>query len=166
VGLWAPVAYRNFGDHESLVVNHTVGGGPLAAVRWYEIRSPASAPFVFQQGTVFDAVNNYWMGSIAMDKVGNIAFGFSASSSSLFPSVDLVGREPGDAAGTMRGPLVLQAGSGVQLANSFRRWGDYSSMSVDPSDDCTLWYTQEYYKTSGVINWTTRVSSFRFNSCQ
>ncbi len=72
------LAYRNFGDHESLVVNHTVAGGPLAGVRWYEIRSPGSGPFVFQQGTVVDPETDFWMGSIAMDKTGDIALGFSA----------------------------------------------------------------------------------------
>jgi hypothetical protein len=80
------LAYRNFGDHESLVVNHTVkGGGPLAGVRWYEIRNP-SAPLVYQQSTVIDPNVNYWLGSIAMDKTGHIALGFSVSSLNVFPS--------------------------------------------------------------------------------
>jgi hypothetical protein len=157
------LAYRNFGDHESLVVNHTVKGGPLGAVRWYEIRKP-SAPFVYQQSTLFDPFNNYWLGSIAMDKVGNMALGFSASSKNLFPSVYVAGRAPSDPAGEMFGPLVIINGSGVQQ-NSFHRWGDYSSMSVDPGDDCTFWYTNEYYATSGSFNWSTRIGSFRFNSC-
>ena len=73
------LAYRNFGDHESLVVNHTVKGGALAGVRWYEIRNP-SAPLIYQQSTVIDPDVDYWLGSIAMDKAGNIALGFSASS--------------------------------------------------------------------------------------
>jgi hypothetical protein len=90
------LAYRNFGDHESLVVNHTVAGGALAGVRWYEIRNPSTSPFVFQQGTVVDSDIDFWMGSIAMDHIGNIALGFSASSTSLDPSVFLVGRVPGD----------------------------------------------------------------------
>ncbi len=158
------LAYRNFGDHESLVVNHTVKGGALASVRWYEIRNP-SAPFVYQQSTVIDPNVNYWLGSIAMDKTGNIALGFSASSHSVFPSVYVAGRAPTDPAGAMFGPLVLVNGSGVQF-NSFKRWGDYSSMSVDPSDDCTLWYTQEYYATTGSFNWATRIGSFKFNSCK
>jgi len=158
------LAYRNFGDHESLVVNHTVKGGPLGAVRWYEIRNP-SAPFVYQQSTIFDPFNNYWLGSIAMDEVGNMALGFSASSKNLFPSVYVTGRAPGDPAGEMFGPLVIINGSGVQQT-SFHRWGDYSSMSVDPSDDCTFWYTNEYYATSSSFNWATRIGSFRFNSCK
>jgi hypothetical protein len=158
------VAYRNFGDHESLVVNHTVHGGALAGVRWYEIRNPLSAPAVFQQGTVVDPNTNFWMGSIAMDKAGNIALGFSASSKNLNPSVFVVGRTPIDPAGVMSGPAVVVNGGGVQQ-RSFKRWGDYSSMAIDPSDDCTFWYTQEYYQTTGSSNWSTRIAAFKFNSC-
>jgi hypothetical protein len=158
------LAYRNFGDHESLVVNHTVKGGALAGVRWYEIRNP-SAPSVYQQSTLIDPNVDYWLGSIAMDKIGNIALGFSVSSHTVFPSVYVGGRAPTDPAGAIFGPMVLVNGSGVQF-NSFQRWGDYSSMSVDPSDDCTLWYTQEYYAVTGSFNWATRIGSFKFNSCK
>jgi len=158
------LAYRNFGDHESLVVNHTVKGGALAGVRWYEIRNPRSSPSVFQQGTVVDANIDFWMGSIAMDGVGDIALGFSASSDNLNPSVFVVGRKPSDPLDTMAGPLVLVNGGGVQEM-SFKRWGDYSSMAIDPSDDCTFWYTQEYYKTTGAFNWSTRIGAFKFDSC-
>ncbi len=105
------------------------------------------------------------MASIAMDKAGNIALGFSASSQVLDPSVFLVGRAPSDPLGTMAGPLVLVNGGGVQEM-SFKRWGDYSSMAIDPSDDCTFWYTQEYYKTTGSFNWSTRISAFKFDSCK
>jgi hypothetical protein len=159
------LAYRNFGDHESLVANHTIKSGAFAGVRWYEIRSPASAPFAFQQGTVVDPVNSFWMGSIAMDKVGDIALGFSASSRSLAPSIYAVGRTPSDPAGTMNGPNVLTVGTGVQTT-SFNRWGDYSAMAVDPRDDCTFWYTQEYYQTTGSFNWSTRISAFKFDNCK
>jgi len=159
------LAYRNFGDHESLVANHTVRGGALAGVRWYEIRSPRSSPFVFQQGTVVDPDTSFWMGSIAMDKAGNIALGFSASSQSLDPSVFLVGRAPSDPPGTVAGPMVLVTGGGVQL-RSFKRWGDYSSMAIDPADDCTFWYTQEYYRTTGSFNWSTRIAAVKFDSCK
>jgi len=159
------LAYRNFGDHESLVVNHTIEGGALAGVRWYEIRNPA-APFIFQQSTLIDANLNYWLGSIAMDKVGDMALGFSTSSHGFLPSIYVAGRAPGDPPGAMSGPLVLVNGSGLQKNNSFNRWGDYSSMSIDPADDCTFWYTNEYYATSGIINWTTRIGSFKFNACQ
>ena len=159
------LAYRNFGDHETLVVNHTVKGGALAGVRWYEMRQTSTTPFsVYQQSTLVDPNIDYWLGSIAMDKIGNAALGISASSMSLFPSVYVAGRAATDPAGAMYGPMVLANGTGVQFS-SYHRWGDYSSMSVDPTDDCTFWYTQEYYATTGSFNWTTRVGSFKFNSC-
>lgn len=161
------LAYRNFGDHESLVVNHTVAGGALAGDRWYEIRNPGGSPFVHQQGTIIDPNNNYWLGSVAMDKVGNLALGFSASGKQLAPSIYVAGRTPSDPVNTLSGPLVLAAGIGVQT-QSFKRWGDYSAMTLDPSDDCTFWYTNEYYPVAGnfSFNWSTRVSSFKFNSCK
>jgi hypothetical protein len=159
------LAYRNFGDHEALVANHTVAGGPLAGVRWYEIRNPSRAPSVFQQGTVVTPDVNFWMGSIVMDKAGDMALGFSASSDSLDPSVEIVGRTRADPVGQMTGPVTVAVGTGVQQ-HSFHRWGDYSSMAVDPLDGCTLWYTQEYYLTSGSFNWSTRITSFKFNSCK
>ena len=159
------LAYRNFGDHESLVVNHTVkNAGALAGVRWYEIRNPSTSPVVFQQGTVTDAETSFWMGSIAMDRAGDIALGFSAAGLRVFPSVLVAGRAATDPPGVMSGPLTLVNGTGVQQ-NSFNRWGDYSAMTVDPVDDCTFWYTQEYYETSGRINWTTRIGSFKFDAC-
>jgi hypothetical protein len=161
------LAYRNFGDHESLVANHTVSGGARGGVRWYEIRSPRTAPIVFQQGTIEDPTIDYWLGSIAMDKVGNLAVGFSASGKQLPPSIYVAGRGPLDPPGTVSGPLVIAGGLGVQV-KSYRRWGDYSSMTLDPADDCTFWYTNEYYPVAGnfSIAWSTRIASFKFDSCK
>jgi hypothetical protein len=158
------LAYRNFGDHESLVVNHTVKGGALAGVRWYEIRHPNTSPSVYQQETLVDPNIDFWLGSIAMDKAGNISLGFSASSRSLFPSLYVAGHASTDPLGTMSGPMVLFNGAGAQFS-SFKRWGDYSSMSVDPVDDCTFWYTNEYYATTSSFNWSTRIGAFKFDSC-
>jgi hypothetical protein len=104
------------------------------------------------------------MGSIAMDKAGNMSLGFSASSLTVDPSILLVGRTPSDPLGVMEAPITVVDGTGVQL-HSFHRWGDYSSLGIDPKDDCTFWYTQEYYKTTGSFNWTTRIVSFKFRSC-
>jgi hypothetical protein len=79
--------------------------------------------------------------------------------------VMLVFRVPDDhPLGTMESAVTLVHGTGAQLG-TFHRWGDYSSMSVDPDDDCTFWYTQEYYKTTGTFNWSTRITSFKFPSC-
>lgn len=159
------LAYRNFGDHEALVVNHTVRGGALGGVRWYEIRNPGTTPSVFQQGTIVDPDTDFWLGSIAMDRAGNIALGFNAMSKRDFSSVFVAGRKASDPPGSMFGPMQLALGSGVQF-KSFKRWGDYSSMTVDPQDDCTFWYTQEYYISSGSFNWATRVAAFKFDDCK
>lgn len=164
------LAYRNFGDHESLVVNHSVAVGQrrnaVTSVRWYEIRDPNGTPTVYQQGTLgtSDGIHR-WMGSIAMDKQGNIALGYSASSASVKPSIRYTGRLVTDGLGTMQGENIIQGGGGSQLQN-LSRWGDYSAMTVDPGDDCTFWYTNEYLKASGTFNWSTKIASFKFPGCQ
>jgi hypothetical protein len=163
------LAYRNFGTHESLVVTHSVTvsvhkRSSVTGVRWYEIRSPNGMPTVFQQGTFSPDANSRWMGSIAMDKNGDIALGYSESSGSLFPSIAYTGRVPSDALGTMESENTIITGLGSQTG-SLHRWGDYSSMSIDPSDDCTFWYTTEYLQATGSFNWSTRIASFKFTGC-
>jgi hypothetical protein len=158
------LAYRNFGDHESLVVDHSVTAGSSVGVRWYELRNPGGTPVVYQQGTYAPDSKYRWMGSIAMDKVGDIAMGYSVSSSTMFPSIAYTGRVPTDALGTMEAENTIQLGGGSQLSN-LNRWGDYSAMTVDPVDDCTFWYTNEYLKTSGTFNWSTKIASFKFPGC-
>lgn len=123
------LAYRHFGDgHEAMVVNHSVKvsgtkRSEVDGIRWYEIRSPGQAPTIYQQGTFSPDSTNRWMGSIAMDKVGNIAIGYSASSSSVYPSLRFTGRVPSDARGTMESESIILPGAGSQLSN-LARWGD------------------------------------------
>ena len=172
------LAYRTFGGHESLVVNHSVAAGSsstgTAGVRWYELQNASgqllkdtTTPIVFQQGTYSPDSNYRWMGSIAMDKLGNIAVGYSVSGSNTYPGIRYAGREASEPSTTLgklgtETPIVDGAGSQLQPLN---RWGDYSAISVDPSDDCTFWYTNEYLKSTGKWNWSTRVASFKFASC-
>ncbi|MEI8084571.1 MAG: hypothetical protein WCI74_22255, partial [Actinomycetes bacterium] len=105
------------------------------------------------------------MGSIAMDASGNMALGFSASSASMYPAIRYVGRLSTDPINTLpQAEVTLMAGTGAQTG-SVGRWGDYSMMSVDPADDCTFWYTQEYLTTTGDAPWRTRIGSFKFPSC-
>jgi hypothetical protein len=165
------LAYRNRSGTESLVVNHSVKASgskhnEVDGIRWYELRNPNGAlgATLFQQGTYSPDSNSRWMGSIAMDKVGNIAVGYSVSSSSIFPAIRYTGRLPTDPLGTLEAENSILAGGGSQTGN-LHRWGDYSAMSVDPVDDCTFFYTQEYLKTSGSFNWSTRIASFKFPSC-
>ncbi|MCP4540856.1 MAG: hypothetical protein GY832_27280 [Chloroflexi bacterium] len=157
--------YRNFGTHEALVVNQTVDvDDGHAGIRWYEIRDPGPNAVLAQQSTFAPDEHHRWMGSIAMDKVGNIALGYSISSDTIYPSIRYTGREAGDPLGYMsleEGNII----SGTGSTTNPNRWGDYSAMSVDPVDDCTFWYTQEYIETTGEWNWQTRIASFRFPSC-
>src|SRR5512140_673966 len=105
------------------------------------------------------------MGRIAMDRQGNIALGYSVSSSSVLRGIRYTGRLVSDALGTMQAENSVLSGGGSQTG-SLHRWGDYSAMTVDPVDDCTFWYTTEYLKSSGSFNWSTRIASFKFPSCQ
>ena len=158
------LAYRNFGDHEALVVNHSVVTGSAAGLRWYELRSPNGAPSLFQQSTYAPDGTYRWMGSVAMDHQGNMALGYSASSSAVNPSIRYTGRLASDALNTMQTENTIKAGTGSQL-RSLSRWGDYSAMTVDPVDDCTFWFTSEYLKSSGTFNWSTQIASFKFPGC-
>ncbi len=158
------LSYRNFGDHEALVVNHSVTAGTSTGVRWYEIRSPGASPTVFQQGTFAPDSSFRWMGSAAMDHVGNLAVGYSVSSTALNPAIRFTGRAPTDPLGTLGTELNIQTGAGSQLTG-LSRWGDYSNISVDPTDDCTFWYTTEYLKANGTFNWSTRIANFKFAGC-
>lgn len=160
------LAYRNFGDHEALVVNHSVTAGASVGVRWYELRPAAGALSLFQQGTYAPDATYRWMGSVAQDKSGDMALGFSTSSSSLHPGLAYTGRLVSDAAGTMpQGEQTIFTGAGSQTGQNLSRWGDYSAMTVDPADDCTFWYANEYEPANGAFNWHTRVGSFKFPSC-
>nr|WP_290666696.1 CHRD domain-containing protein [Ardenticatena sp.] len=159
--------FRDFGTHQTLVTNHTVDvdGSDHAGIRWYEVRNSGSGWFVHQQGTYAPDANHRWMGSAAMDGQGNMAIGFSVSSSTLFPSIHYTGRLAGDPLGTMpQGEGIIITGSGSQTS-SFSRWGDYSALSVDPTDDCTFWYVTEYYPTTSQQSWHTRVGTFDLGTC-
>lgn len=169
-GLNHSLQYRNFGTHESLVTTHAVDvGSNRAGIRYYEIRRnlPSGSFFINEQGTFApNDGNNRWMGSASMDKNGNIAVGYSVSSSSTFPSIRYAGRLANDPSGQLaQGETTLQAGSGSQSGSN--RWGDYSRLAVDPSDGCTFWYTNEYYtsQNNGSILWRTRIGKFSFPTC-
>ena len=159
------LAYRNFGDHEALVVTHSVTAGSSGGIRWYELRPTAGVLSIFQQGTYAPDSSYRWMGSAAMDANGNLGVGFSISATNRHPGIHYAGRLAGDALGTLpQGEGTLIDGAGSQTT-TLERWGDYSAMTVDPTDDCTFWYTNEYIPASGTFNWHTRIGSFKFPSC-
>ncbi|MEA3477079.1 MAG: hypothetical protein U9R60_02780, partial [Bacteroidota bacterium] len=157
--------YRNFGTHEVMLTNHTVDAGSgVAGIRWYELRDAhdGNGWQIYQQGTYSPDNDHRWMGSVAMDANGNIALGYTVSNSSLYPSIRYTGRYSTDPLGQMT--MVedeIIAGSGSQTGSACR-WGDYSCMSLDPSNPTTFWYTTEYLQTTGGAPWRTRIASFYF----
>ena len=172
--------YRNFGGYESVLLSGPVlpsgsgGTGSNTAERWYELRGintsgGTGTPTVYQQSTYSPDTSLFrWMGSFAADHNNNMLLGYSGSSASVFPSVYITGRLSTDTLSTMESESQVYAGLNSQVnltgyAYGYR-WGDYTSMMVDP-DDCTFWYTGEYLKLAGLFNWSTRVLSFRFPSC-
>ncbi|MCZ7652465.1 MAG: immune inhibitor A [Thermoanaerobaculia bacterium] len=170
---WWPMqrlAYRNFGGHESMVGTWTVdvtGSPDLAAPRWFELRRSGGGPWaIHQQGTHSPDNTHRWMGSIAMDRDGNIALGYSVvnAATNLYPSIRYATRAVNDPLGTLQPEQTLVTGTGAQTGTA-GRWGDYSSMTVDPADDCTFWYTNEYLTTTGGAPWQTRVGVFRIPGC-
>jgi hypothetical protein len=167
------LAYRNFGTYESLVTNQSVEALPsVAGVRWYEIRRTKGVYSLFQQGTFApgDGVHR-WMGSVAMDKIGDIALGYSVvNGTNVYPGIRYTGRLSGDTLGQMTlGEGTVINGTGVQTTTN-SRWGDYTDMTVDPTDDCTFWYVNEYYTAAGQASspagWQTRIASFKLPGCQ
>jgi hypothetical protein len=166
------LAYRNFRSYESLVTNQSVEAMPgVAGARWYEIRRSGGTYSLYQQGTYAPADGVHrWMGSIAMDKKGNMALGYSVvNGTTVFPGIRYTGRLAGDPLGQMTlGEGTIIDGSGIQRTTN-SRWGDYTDMTVDPADDCTFWYVNEYYTLAGqnssTAGWQTRIGSFKLPGC-
>jgi len=162
------LAYRRFSDHESLVLQHTVNADAApsnhAGIRWYEVRNPNGTPVVHQQSTYAPDSESRWMGSIAMDSAGNMALGYSLSSATRNPAIAYTARRATDPIGQMTlGEAVMFQGLGAQTATD-SRWGDYSSMSIDPNG-CTFWFTTEHQLGTGEFNWGTRIGAFTLPAC-
>ena len=156
--------YRNIGGVESLWVSRTVVSGSAYGIRWMEVRNMKTTPAVYQQGTYAPDANYRWMPSLAVNKNGDLAIGYSVSSASMYPAIRYAGRLSTDALGTLGlTEASMIEGTGSQ-SGGYNRWGDYASMSVDPLDDCTFWFTTEYYETTG-NNWQTRIGSIKYPNC-
>jgi hypothetical protein len=161
--------YVRTASGESLWLVHTVSSGGKAAIRWYEVRNPNDTPSIYQQSTFQPDSLYRWLGSVAVDILGNMALGYNTASSSLNPEIRYAGRLAGDALNRLgQGEGTIISGGGAQNntcgIGSCTRWGDYSAMTIDPSDGCTFWYTNEYYESDGG-DWQTRIASFRFPAC-
>ena len=166
------LAYRNLGSQESLVVNQTVRTSPAepyrAGVRVYELRKTGSSYAVTQQATIGSTTTSRWIGSAAQDHQGNLAVQYNVAGEDKMPSIFYTGRLSTDAAGVFRPERPLVDGTGVQKAFGWR-WGEYSGMVVDPTDDCTFWMTNAYYTLESQefsdFGWLTRIGSFKFAEC-
>jgi len=162
------LAYRNFsGQLITLMVTHTIAQ-PYprnATLRWYEIANPGGTPSVLQSGTYAPDGNSRWLGSIAMDKMKNIGIGYSISSANMYAAIAFTGRVPGEPVGTLEAETTIWSGGGANTQMGYN-WGSYSALSVDPVNDCTFWYTNEYIPVTGQRNWHTRIASFKFANCQ
>lgn len=167
------LSYRNFGGgREALLVNHSVSANSASGIRWYELSNASgktissATPIIRQQGTYAPTPDFRWMGSAAMDKTGGIAIGYNISNgSSIRPSIRYAYRGPSDPLGTLGSEVNILDGPGSQTA-SLARWGDYSTISVDPKNDCTMVFTTEYIPSNGNFNWSTYIYSFRLSTCQ
>ena len=171
------IVYRRFDDYESMVMNYAVnvsGVNPTnagtfqAATRWYELTRPTPAsPWVINQqstyspGAISGATGvNRWMGCAGIDQRGNIALGYSRSSSTNNPDIYYAERKKSDALNSLGAEQVFHASGGVQTSTG-NRWGDYSAMVTDPSDEETMWFTAEYYPATSTGNFSTRIGSFK-----
>jgi hypothetical protein len=153
--------YRNFGDHQALVSNFEtdVDGTDHGGVRWFELRNTGGGWSLYQEGTFAPDAHHRWMGSAAMDGSGNLGVGYSIASETLYPSIRFAARLASDPLGTLQGEVPVVAGA---ISHGHYRWGDYSSLNVDPVDDRTFWYTTMYTPPS--TYWGTRIATFRLCS--
>jgi len=169
-------AYRRFPDgRESMLNNFTVSAKSVAGIRWFELQRRHPDGWTLRQQSTYhpDDSTWRWMGSIASDNQGNVALGFSASSETIHPQIRYAGRLATDPLNMLSGERHLFDGTGSQAEAKFMgfsapkfRWGDYSDMTIDPVDDCTFYYTNEYYaKTGRLANWKTRIGYFKFAQC-
>ena len=152
--------YRNFQTHEVLLLNHSVDatGQDLAGIRWYELRRPPGGAWsIFQQGTYAPDRVNRWMGSMAMDSLGDIVLGYSVANAQTSPGIRVAARRPSDPAGTLGAEEIIVSGGGSQT-HPAARWGDYASMDVDPDLPCAFWFTTLYYESTSTAGWSTSIA--------
>ena len=163
------LAHFNVRGTQHFLVAHSVNNTTAVATRWYEFRSQGLGNVknlsVYQSGQTPDDGYYRWMGSVAMDKNGDIALGYSRSSAIDYPSIYYSGQTAGDPLGTTETEALIKQGLGSQY-NSFDRWGDYSSMALDGADSCTFWYTTEFYPVDGSFAFDTWLASLKFPNCR
>ena len=144
---------RDFGKRKSAILSHTVDadGNGTAGVRWYELRNHKDRGWELKKENTFSPDGNHrWMGSIAMTASGSTCLGYSISSATVHPSIGITGRKGTSNHMNIRELVAFDGNEDGNVQRLTARWGDYSSMSIDPVDD-TCWYTQEYAKPAESI---------------
>src|SRR5262249_5345206 len=169
-----PLIYQNLGGTESIYADQTVIRATDAltaptAVRWYQFNMtgntiPATPAQQQDWNNGADGLFR-WMPSINVDRQGNVAIGYSTSSTTLNPEIRYAGRLAGDPINNMAQGEATLITSGGHQTSTLHRWGDYSTMFVDPTDSCTFWHVNEYYTATGSASWATRIGSFKFPGC-
>lgn len=161
-------AYRNFGTYESFLVSHTVqvnSTSEQTAVRWYELRG-SGTPALYQDGNINPDTTTYrFVPSIAQDHNGNALIGYSVSSPTIHPGI----RTAWWNLQTLTKPTEMVVINGAADDENNEKWGTYTSMTVDPVNDCTFWYTNEYFpknQTGTTINWYTRIAHLTVSTCK
>src|SRR3984893_5378528 len=168
--LMTPLVYENLAGVESLYVSHTVnnnqGGTGPTAIRWYQFNVTGSTiPSTPVPQQTFNNGGDglwRWMPSISVDALGNVAVGYTSSSATTMPAIRYAGRLASDPLNSLaQGEALLIQGAGVQTHSS-GRWGDYSMLTIDPSDNLTFWHTNEYYSATSSASWNTQIGKFKF----
>jgi hypothetical protein len=163
------LAHFDDGTHQHFLVTHSVNDTTAVAARWYEFRARegSTSLSLHQSGQTPNDGHFRWMGSVAMDKMGDIALGYSRSSAAPgdYPSIYYAGQTARDPLGTTETEALILQGGGSQFS-SFNRWGDYTSMALDGADSCTFWYANEYYPEDGSFAWATWLASLKFPHCR
>jgi uncharacterized membrane protein len=166
------LSFRSYGDHDQMVANHSVqidSSDNQTGIRWYVVRRDQGGAFYVNKESTFSPdVSTYrWMGSIAQNSNGDLGLGYSTSGVTSVPGISVTGLKNGTDALMELGQRMYN-GSDQSYQGTYSRWGDYSSVSVDPSDDCSFWYTNEYVKPpvlSFDFLWQTVVGKFSFGTC-
>ncbi|MCB1608430.1 MAG: hypothetical protein KDI71_15790, partial [Xanthomonadales bacterium] len=170
--------YRRIGNAESVWVSHSTRSSSFGVLRpqWAQINvsgGTVSTTPVQQQIYGPEGSRHRWMSSLAVDQQGNMALGYSTSGTTSFPSIAYSGRLVTDSLNMLpQTERFVVTGGGSQIFDCgptpCERWGDYTAMSIDPVDDCTFWYTNQYYSSQSNGsngNWQTRIASFKFPDC-
>ncbi|MDB6163954.1 MAG: hypothetical protein JWL98_1386, partial [Xanthomonadaceae bacterium] len=167
------MVYRNLGSYESIVGQFATNQNAArsgtvvdSGIRWFELRRVGGGNWTLQQEGTYspgDTSTHHLLGSIATDNKGNIALGYNISRTTApvtYATLGYTGHMAADPTGVMtQGENVVAAGTAAETSG---RWGDYYSMVVDPTDDCTFWMVGMYRPAS---SWNTRIANFKFSDC-